>query len=413
MSDGGSSDGADRAAAALDGLEILDAVVRPMTLALAHPMHTSRGVVDVRHLARLRLRCGSARGTAGDRSSWTGLGEIAPISWIDDTALDPGQAERTCRRLRGLDAGDARQIVLEQQAPVALRAALETALCDAAARRSQLPLALWLVALRSFATATATATATDGDLRVPVSAFLPTDTDAAVAAARAASGKGCVAAKLKVGVEATVDAEAARIARVAGALGSRVRLRLDANGAWSVEQAASVLAALAAAGVTPDFLEEPCAGVSPRGLADLQRRARMAGTTLAVDESVIDGAGLDAVVEAGSAGVVVLKLARVGGPLAALALAERAHAAGLRVVVTDGLDGEVGLAAMAHTAVAVAAITGRVEPVGSAASVLVRDNDRDGARFAPVASWTLSGAGSGMGVDDAEDVDEDTVETLR
>ena len=88
---------------------------------------------------------------------------------------------------------------------------------------------------------------------------------AAAAAGARAAGFGCV--KLKVGV----GDDAGRVAAVRAALGPDVRLRLDANGAWSVEEAVRTIEALAPAGL--ELVEEPV-----HGLAALRAvRERVAG----------------------------------------------------------------------------------------------------------------------------------------
>jgi L-alanine-DL-glutamate epimerase-like enolase superfamily enzyme len=85
---------------------------------------------------------------------------------------------------------------------------------------------------------------------------------AALAAARA--GYECV--KVKVG---TGD-DAGRIAAVRAAAGPSMALRLDANGAWTVEEAIAAIEALAPAGI--ELIEEPVHGLT--GLARCGARSR-------------------------------------------------------------------------------------------------------------------------------------------
>lgn len=98
-----------------------------------------------------------------------------------------------------------------------------------------------------------------------------------LSAARQAAASGYRAAKLKVGGLAP-DAAAALTREVAGALGV-VSLRLDANRAWSLDQA--VAFAEAVDGVDIEYVEEPLADP-----ADLPRLARRAPLRWALDESL-------------------------------------------------------------------------------------------------------------------------------
>lgn len=157
------------------------------------------------------------------------------------------------------------------------------------------------------------------------------------AAARAAVKAGVGAVKLKVG-----GADDLRCAReVRDAIGPTVGLRLDGNGAWSAPEALERVAALAAA-VAPEWIEQPVAPGDLAGLAALRARS---GVRVAVDEGVRDLADLEAHLRAGALDVLVIKPQAAGGLLPARALAERARAAGLEVVLTHALESAVGRAA--------------------------------------------------------------------
>ncbi|WP_459644936.1 o-succinylbenzoate synthase [Kineococcus sp. NUM-3379] len=180
---------------------------------------------------------------------------------------------------------------------------------------------------------------------VPVNATVP-----AVPAAQVpqvlARFEGCTTAKVKVAEAGQFLADdVARVRAVREVLGASGRIRVDANGAWSVEDAARALAALAASGL--EYAEQPCAD-----LADMARlRVRLArdgvDVPLAADESIRRAEDPLRVSAAGAADVVVLKVAPLGGVRAALAVAQ---ACGLPVVVSSALDTSVGLAAGAALA---------------------------------------------------------------
>jgi O-succinylbenzoate synthase len=126
-----------------------------------------------------------------------------------------------------------------------------------------------------------------------------------------------------------------RVAAVRDALGPSGKIRVDANGAWSVDEAARVLGRLAEFGL--EYAEQPCATLG--ALAALRR---MTDVPLAADESIRKASDPLAVRAAGAADIVVLKVAPLGGVRRALAVAAACE---LPVVVSSAVESSVGLAA--------------------------------------------------------------------
>jgi O-succinylbenzoate synthase len=154
---------------------------------------------------------------------------------------------------------------------------------------------------------------------------------------------GCRTAKVKVAQPGQDDAEdVARVEAVRDALGPAGRIRIDANGAWDVEHARRMLAALAPFGL--EYAEQPCAT-----LAEMAALRRAVDVPLAADESVRRAEDPLRVRAAGAADIVVLKAAPLGGVRAAL---EIAAACELPVVVSSAVESSVGLAAGAALAAA-------------------------------------------------------------
>ncbi|HEY8584605.1 MAG TPA: enolase C-terminal domain-like protein, partial [Capillimicrobium sp.] len=159
---------------------------------------------------------------------------------------------------------------------------------------------------------------------------------AASAAARAAAaGFACV--KLKVGV----GDDAGRVAAVRAAGGPAMALRLDANGAWDVEQAVRTIEALAPAGL--ELVEEPVHGLE--GMAAVRARVPV---RVSLDES----AALPGALTAAVADAVCLKVSRAGGIAALLAQASLVRATGADVYLASVYDGPRGVAAAVHCAAA-------------------------------------------------------------
>jgi o-succinylbenzoate synthase len=147
---------------------------------------------------------------------------------------------------------------------------------------------------------------------------------------------GCRTAKVKVaerGQAAGDDID--RVAAVRDAIGPDGRIRVDANGGWTVEQGERQLTELSRFEL--EYAEQPCAT-----LAELTELRRRIDVPLAADESIRRASDPLKVRAAGAADIVVLKAQPLGGVRSALQIAEQC---GLPVVVSSAVDTSVGLAA--------------------------------------------------------------------
>lgn len=163
----------------------------------------------------------------------------------------------------------------------------------------------------------------------------------AEAAHRLVTASGCRTAKVKVAEPGqTLADDLARVEAVRDALGPGGAVRVDANGAWSVEDAFTNLRSLNRFGL--EYAEQPCASVEE--LAQLRRRFAHLGVSLliAADESIRRSGDPERVVRLEAADVAVLKVQPLGGVRACLRLAETL---GLPVVVSSALETSIGLGA--------------------------------------------------------------------
>lgn len=152
---------------------------------------------------------------------------------------------------------------------------------------------------------------------------------------------GCTTAKVKVAQHGQVLADDVdRVAAVRAVLGAAGKVRVDANAAWSVEQAKEAVTALAVFDL--EYVEQPCASLEE--LAVLRVLLARAGVDvpIAADESIRKAEDPLRVAVEGAADIVVLKVAPLGGVAKALEVAE---ACGLPVVVSSALDTSVGISA--------------------------------------------------------------------
>ncbi|MGH2792590.1 MAG: o-succinylbenzoate synthase [Actinomycetota bacterium] len=145
------------------------------------------------------------------------------------------------------------------------------------------------------------------------------------------AASSCETAKVKV---AEGDDEE-RVAAVRDALGPGGMLRVDANGAWTIDEAERAINALDRYDL--EYVEQPVATLEE--MAGLRRRVDV---RIAADESVRTAEDPLRVAGLGAADIVVLKVQPLGGVRRALEVAE---ASGLPCVVSSALETSVGIAA--------------------------------------------------------------------
>ena len=216
--------------------------------------------------------------------------------------------------------------------------------------------AAWLRAAVDFGWRAHDAAAADS---VPVNATVPAVAPDAVADLLARY-PGCTTAKVKVaGPGTTIDDDVARVAEVRRVMGADAEVRIDANGLWSVDEAAVALERLAPFRL--QYAEQPCRTVEE--LAALRSRIDGLGVLVAADESVRKASDPLAVARAGATDVLVVKAQPLGGVAAAGAVVAEA---GLPCVVSSALDTSVGLGMGAFLA-ATAMTPGYAAGLGTAA----------------------------------------------
>jgi o-succinylbenzoate synthase len=264
-----------------------------LSIPFREPFVTSTGVVAARDLLLLRLE---------DDDGATGWGEAAPFEAYDGVSI-----EAVAEALAGSPEGG----------PPQARAAREMARLDLAARRAG----------RAVGEPGADAIAVNRTL-----AAGPPDEVARHAAEGLRAGFACF--KVKVGLPD--DAE--RVAAVRAAIGSWPALRVDANGAWSADEAVAAVEALRVHDL--ELVEQPC-----RTLDELAAVRRAVDVPVAADEPIASAADVRAAAEAEACDVVNVKLAPSGGFEAARATIAAAREHGLEPFLSSTLDGPWGIAA--------------------------------------------------------------------
>lgn len=165
---------------------------------------------------------------------------------------------------------------------------------------------------------------------------------------------GCRAVKMKAGQQ-SVSMDVERVRAVRDALPDQVLLRVDANRAWSWEDAMAF--ARGVKGIFIEYVEEPLA--EPGGLSEF---ATHSGLAVALDETVVEeGAAKDIAARYAWASAFILKPTLAGGIRRCERLANEALEFGIRPVVSACFESGVGIAALAHFA---SALTAEDIPVG-------------------------------------------------
>jgi L-Ala-D/L-Glu epimerase len=316
---------------------IVDVRVTPLSVPLREPFVIASGRVDTTRAALVQA---TLQDEGGRRA--TGLGESAalpPVTREDQPDLLAAIAT-VGAGLRGtaLDGPDALDALLAQRLPAGVaRAGLEAAVLDAMARLQGVPL------YRALGAQTAPPLITDITLSI-------SDPQRMSAAALRHAEAGFACFKVKVGRDWRADCASLRAvaAAVPGA-----RFRLDANAGFTAAEALSLLDTALADGLTIECYEQPCAAGDLTGMAEVAARAPV---PVVADESFRSAADLERLLAARAAGGVNLKLTKLGGPLAALALGRRARAEGLQLMAGAMVETKVGLLAMAHVVTALGGV---------------------------------------------------------
>jgi o-succinylbenzoate synthase len=313
-------------------IESLEAI--PYALRFREPYLTARGRLERRELILVRVR--AAGGPVG-------LGEATPLTLrggADPETVVRELRERCASVLVGkkLTTGTLAGLIAAVRgsgvSPPAL-AGVDIALHDLAGRVEGAPVWRLLGAARCDP--------------VRCNATLPAgDPDHIAELAWTWIKRGFGTLKLKVGL----SDDRAAVAAVREAAGRSARIRIDANGIWRPAEAFAFLAELERYDL--ELVEQPCPTLDD--LAWLRRRTRI---SVAADESVASPEDAAEAVRLGACELATVKLAKVGGIAAALAVA-----AEIPSYLSSALDGPVGIAAAAHLA--------QVMPAGGVAAGLAQ-----------------------------------------
>lgn len=182
----------------------------------------------------------------------------------------------------------------------------------------------------------------------------PVDTDFTVSLDSpenmAEEAKGLVAQgfrtiKVKVGEDPALDLR--RVQAIREAVGSEVKLRIDANQGWTRAEAAWALARMAAFEL--EFVEQPVPAEDIEGLAWVRARSPI---PVMADEAVHSPADALRVIRAKAADYINIKLMKAGGLRRAMEIATICQAAGVPNMIGGMVESNLSATAAVHFALA-------------------------------------------------------------
>jgi L-alanine-DL-glutamate epimerase-like enolase superfamily enzyme len=300
----------------------MELLVTPRPVHTRHPFRIARG--ESREFPTITV-------TLRDADGREGIGEAAPSRFYDETSETVCAALESWRPL--LAAADGWSIEAIERAigvgiarDTAAKAAVSAALHDLLGRRLGVPLwKLWGL----------------DPARAPRSSFtigLAPDDDVLAARVREALADGYPLLKVKLG--SPRDREILAVVRREA---PAVRLRVDANAGWTVDEAIAMLPVLDRHLV--EALEQPVARDDIAGLRRVTARAEL---PVIADESCRLSSDVPALV--GAVDGINIKLAKCGGLREAMRLIAVARAHDLRVMCGCMIESSLGITAAAHLA---------------------------------------------------------------
>ncbi|MBO0805923.1 MAG: dipeptide epimerase [Nocardiopsaceae bacterium] len=292
---------------------------RPFVTAVRRTDHAESVLVQVRDADG---RCGWGEAAHNPRvTGETSAGVIA--------AIDAGLRDAVLGR-EPLDlAGTCRAIASAVHGNTSAKAALDVAVHDLAARQLGVPLRVLLGGTRSTISTDVTLSIGDPDVL------------GEEAARRRSEGFDV----LKVKLDGHDDLQ--RLRAIRDGAGPGVRMRVDANQAWTPQEAIRLITAMEDEDLPVELVEQPVPASDLRGLARVTQQVM---TPILADESVRTASDVIEIARLGAADLVNLKLAKCGGLGPARAFLSVAEACGLGVVIGSMLESHVACGAAAHLA---------------------------------------------------------------
>lgn len=314
-------------------MKIIDIQWHTYHLPFLHKFHTAHGFIDTREGVIVQVTT---------NTGITGIGEIAPLPTFNGGSL--ADACSFLSELNGHLYHTTLYEALEKLAEVKVSTksastlcGLEIALLDALGKTIDCSVSTLLSPAHFMARAA-----------VPVNAIISAKaTKAAAEIALNAKKNGFPCVKLKVGLGLSTSEEVERIAMVREAIGPTLHLRLDANEAWEIEEAISILTQCVPYDI--QYIEQPMKAQDLVGMHTLRQEIPI---PIAVDEAIHNLESVYLVLDSKVADILVIKPQLAGGLRIAQQMILAASERGVGCVITSTIEAGIGLAAELHLAAA-------------------------------------------------------------
>ncbi len=290
---------------------MLSVAVSQLELPLVHPFKIARGEETIARSAIVRV----------DADGRDGVGEATPIERYGESVASVFEYFASHR----LAADDPFQLeaLLHSGIPAAARAGLDIALHDLIGKELGKP----VYALLGLDPA-----------ETPVTSFTIGIADPATTLRKLAEVTGHPILKIKLGAGTPSD-QVETISSIRARYNGT--LRIDANEAWDVETAVTILRELERYEI--EFCEQPVPAGHPEQLRAIRQRVRI---PIVVDEDALVAGDLPPLY--GCVDGINVKLAKTGGIRGALAMIHTARAMGLKIMLGCMVESAIAATAAAH-----------------------------------------------------------------
>lgn len=195
--------------------------------------------------------------------------------------------------------------------------------------------------------------------------------------------------KIKIG-NGTLESDEEMLSALREIVGPNIKIRLDPNQAWGVEQAIESIRRLERFGI--EYIEQPVSARIPNHLEIVRNSV---GIPIAADEALGSLADAKRIFSQGEADILIIKAARLGGISKSLEIIDFARESSKDVVITSSLESDIGIAASVHLA---SSLPNKTLAQGLSTSLLFNENLGTD-MLIPISGQMYPPHGNGLGID--------------
>ena len=274
-----------------------------------------------------------------------GYGEAPPTGVITGDTTDAiigAIRDHISKKIIGLDIDNFEDVIQEVQSSIvhnsSAKAAVDMALYDLYGQLFNIPVyKLFGGARKSITT----------DITISVN-----DPNTMAHDAIDAVERGYDTLKVKVGVDPSLDVS--RLSAVRNAVGNNVRIRIDANQAWTPKEAVRILNSMQEKGLNLELVEQPVKAADIEGLKFVTERSYV---PVLADESVFSPEDALKIMQYHAADMINIKLMKCGGLYNALKIIAAAEIYGIECMLGCMLEAKISVNAAVELACAKKVIT--------------------------------------------------------